>query len=71
MLQLTAGTNGAGNQDDPLVLPAHVNWIVQHYCHNNAAVAQAVCEKFGVTELSQLRRSQYQQLVTERQAVSQ
>ena len=71
VLQLTAGTNGAGSQDDLLVLPAHVNWIVQHYCHNNAAVAQAVCEKFGVTELSQLRRSQYQRLVTERQAVSQ
>jgi len=69
--QLPARTTGAGDQDDPLVLPAHVNWMVQHYCQNNHGVVQAVCEKFGVTELSQLRRSQYQQLVTQRQIGSQ
>lgn len=71
--QIAAGNEHtyAADQDDPLVLPVHVKWIQEHYCQNNAAVVQALCERFGVTELSQLRRSQYKQLVDEKQANSQ
>jgi hypothetical protein len=58
--------NSSLSQGDPLALPAqYVGWIREHYCHNNAAVVTALCERFGVTELSQLSRSQYQQLVVE------
>ena len=59
------------DQDDPPVLEAHVNWIKQHYCQGNQGVMQAICEKFGVSDLSELRRSHYQLLVDAKRSTAQ
>lgn len=69
--QLSDGSAHRGDQVDSLVQPAHVTWITQHYCSNNQAVVQALCERFGVPELSRLRTSQFRQLVEERKGDSQ
>jgi hypothetical protein len=69
--QLSDGSNRHGDQGDPLVQPAHVTWIKEHYCYNNQAVVQALCERFHVPELSRLCTSQFRQLVEERKNDSQ
>ena len=69
--QLSDGSACLGDLGDPLVQPVQVTWIKEHYCYNNQAVAQALCERFGVPELSRLRTSQFRQLVAERKSDSQ
>ncbi len=59
--QLTASARG--EDADPLVKQAHIDWIVNQYCKGNASVLQAICEHFGVEKVEQLRVSHFHQLV--------
>jgi hypothetical protein len=59
--QLT--TSARGEDADPLVKQAHIDWIVNQYCKGNASVLQAICEHFGVEKVEQLRVSHFHQLV--------
>ena len=59
--QLT--TSARGEDADPHVKQAHIDWIVNQYCKGNASVLQAICEHFGVEKVEQLRVSHFHQLV--------
>ena len=59
--QLT--TSARGEDADPPVKQAHIDWIVNQYCKGNASVLQAICEHFGMEKVEQLRVSHFHQLV--------
>lgn len=52
---------------DPYVNQAQLSWIAQNYCQNNDGLATAICKRFGVGALNQLRKSHFTQMVAERQ----
>ncbi len=67
---LVAGAPAASSVQDPVVTQPQVAWIIQQYCRNNAGVIQATCERFGVSQVNQLRGSHFRTLVSEQPQAS-
>jgi hypothetical protein len=57
--------NGAGGEQDAPVQSPQISWIKDHFCRGNQEAIQAICARFGVTTLEQLRMSHFRALVSE------